>query len=175
MSGQSNDSPMEGFSEISKEEEFKHFCNILNRMPRVRFYTTHFLSAFLIFSLTDSDSHPFLCRLPHRSVQLPSLENLSHAASRFLKSRGWQGREKYLQGLVTNPGFGLGDSGLCLLSFKTLGALSAGSPLMGGVSGVYKEGVIGVLVSRPREYQLLVLVSEDQLVLDWVCERVAGL
>lgn len=132
MSGQSNDSLTGEFSEISKEEEFRHFYNILNRMPQVKLYIIHFLSVSLIVSLTASDSHPFLCRLPHRSVQLPSFENLSHAASRFLKSRGWQGREKYLQGLVTNPGFGLGDSGLCLLSFTTLGALLAGSPLMGG-------------------------------------------
>lgn len=135
MSRQWNYLPTEEFSEISEREDFRHTHIILNRTPQdIALYM------FPMFSLTSSHSHPFFCRLPHFSAQLPSLENVSHAASRFLKSRGWQGREKYLQGLVTNPGFGPGGSGLCLLPFKTLEALLEGSPLMvGGFRGLQER------------------------------------
>lgn len=86
------------------------FSNISNN----RFW----LPSFPLQTSTSTHSTPFPWKFKCCSKQIPEKQ--------------WVvGGEKYFQGLVTNPGLGLEGSGLCLVFFKTLVALSAGSPLMG--------------------------------------------
>ena len=50
-----------------------HFYNGINWVPPGRVYAIYFLCTSGIFPLVGSDSHPFICRLPHPSAHLPSL------------------------------------------------------------------------------------------------------